>query len=112
MPTLLISRLRRTAILGLLVIHPTAAQQPPDVIRVGTKLVQVEVVVRDKDGPLTGLKRENFTLLDQGETRKIELFNSSSEKGPPPVDEQTSNRSNRLGHPIPGTTVLLIDQLN
>jgi hypothetical protein len=31
--------------------------------RTGTRLVQVEVVVRDRNGPVKGLTKEDFTLV-------------------------------------------------
>jgi hypothetical protein len=40
--------------------------------------VEVEVVVRDKNGPVAGLSREDFTLLDQGKAQKIAVFLNGS----------------------------------
>jgi VWFA-related protein len=93
---------------------------PPPVIRVGTRLVQVEVVVRDKDGAVTGLKKEDFTLLDQGEKQEIMVFNPNAPTSEASRDAAAkalpagavSNRTDSSGHPIPGVTVLLLDQLN
>ncbi len=44
-----------------------ARQNPETVIRSSVRLVQVSVVVEDKKGnPVTDLKQEDFTLLDEG----------------------------------------------
>jgi len=98
----------------------SAIAQQPDVIRTGTRLVQVEVTVRDKDGPVTGLKQGDFTLLDQGEKQEIAIFNSSGSiaesahagAGKLPPVGGVSNRTDPSGKPIAGATVLLLDQLN
>ena len=39
------------------------AQEP---IRVNTRLVQVNVIVRDGHGPVTGLTKDAFKLFDKG----------------------------------------------
>ena len=44
-------------------------------LRVESELVLVNVVVRDKQGkPVTGLKAEDFTLLEEGKPQKISSF--------------------------------------
>ena len=119
------------AILGVAGINPlysqppaaASPQQPPPTIRTGARLVEVEVVVRDKDGPVKGLTRDDFTLLDQGERRKIAEFSAgasnSSVSGGGAMQPATplppgtvSNRVDQSGRPIAGATVLLLDQLN
>ncbi len=106
----------RLAVLGFIAVCISFAQQPA-VIRTGTRLVQVEVVVRDKDGPVTGLKKEDFTLLDQGVKQEIALFTVSGGASPgdpakmPPAGA-VSNRTDPSGKPVAGATVLLLDQLN
>jgi hypothetical protein len=40
--------------------------QPAATFRVGTKLVEVDVVARDKRGPATGPIKDDFILLDNG----------------------------------------------
>lgn len=95
------------------------AQEPP-VIRAGTRLVQVEVTVRDKNGPVAGLKKDDFTLLDQGEKQDIAVFNtyassvelSRKNTAKPVPAGAISNRTGPSGNPIAGATVLLLDQLN
>ena len=93
--------------------------QPPPIIRVGTRLVEVEVVVRDKNGPVTGLTLDDFTVFDQGKRQNIAVFSPAFGGDPaqPPANPShpagtISNRTDRGGHPVSGATVLLLDQLN
>src|SRR5579872_1359127 len=56
---------------------PTAApaQSQPFQLHVESNLVVVRVVVRDSQGrPLTNLKKENFSLFDNGEQQTISQF--------------------------------------
>jgi VWFA-related protein len=98
-------------------VSPAAQQGPPGVIRAGTRLVEVEVVVRDKRGPVTGLTADDFTVLDQGKRQKIAVFSpagsaSTGSVAKPLPPGTISNRADRGGHPVSGATVLLFDQLN
>jgi VWFA-related protein len=90
-----------------------------------TKLVEVDVVARSKDGPATGLSKEDFTLLDNGKQQKIAFFSVRSNRvsapaaGPAAVPLPPGAVSNRLerggeaaGSITGNTTVLLIDQVN
>lgn len=50
-------------------------QQSPSPIRVSTELVLANVVVRDRSGNLVrGLKKENFTLFEDGKKQEISTF--------------------------------------
>src|ERR1700683_1885199 len=42
----------------------SAAAQEQAVLAAGTRLVEVDVVVRDKNGPVKGLTKDDFTLFD------------------------------------------------
>lgn len=54
------------------------AQQPPT-FRSNVELVQVDVVVLDKDGnPVRGLTRTDFTVLDRGKPQAIATFDELS----------------------------------
>jgi VWFA-related protein len=55
---------------------PPPQQAPPPVaISVQSNLVNVDAVVTDEDGNLvTGLKRENFRVLDQGQPQQVTNF--------------------------------------
>lgn len=114
-------RLWMPAVFGSLATVLAAPQpQPQPVIRVGTRLVQVDVVVRDKNGPVVGLTRDDFTILDQGKRHQIAVFSGMSvaPKAPlaasaaPPPSGTISNRTDSRGVALAGTTVLLIDLLN
>jgi VWFA-related protein len=76
----------------------------------------VEVVVRNKGGPVTNLTRDDFTILDEGEPRRIDVFRTgqtATSAPPAPLPPNTvSNRLSRTGDPVPDTTVVLFDLLN
>lgn len=101
--------------------HPLQAasrtdQQP--VIRVYTRLVQVNVVVETRDGrPVTGLKADDFTLWDAGHRQKISSFSvQSSEsvsKALPALPAGTyTNRLEQKADIPASVTVILLDGLN
>jgi VWFA-related protein len=63
------------SVLNLLAQQPAASGQQPTRLRVTTELVLVNVVVRDKKGNLvTGLKKEDFTLLEDGKKQDVSSF--------------------------------------
>jgi VWFA-related protein len=101
------------------------ASNADTVIRSSVRLVQVSVVVEDKTGkPVTGLKQEDFILLDEGKPQHIAVFSAPA----PPLaqpEEQAKSRSSLLpanaftnrydlkGQDPPGAvTVVLFDALN
>ncbi|PYT17658.1 MAG: hypothetical protein DMG59_06725 [Acidobacteria bacterium] len=91
------------------------AQQPA--IRVTTHLVEVNVIVRDKNGPVAGLTKDDFVLLDKGKEQRIAVFNVSSARrampnAPPLPPDVYSNRFERQAHAPASATVVLIDNLN
>jgi VWFA-related protein len=105
----------------------TASPQQETVIRSSVRLVQVSVVVEDKKGnPVTGLKQEDFTVLDEGKPQKIAFFTAAVPPPATPASEQPSskpvhllpanaftNRYDLKGEDPPGAvTVVLIDALN
>jgi VWFA-related protein len=100
---------------GILVVGTTAAQN--DVIRVNTQLVEVDVVVRGKDGPVTGLTKDDFTLTDNGKPQRIDVFSISTSERSNTKPDQTllppGVVSNRQGRPTAtSATVILFDRLN
>jgi VWFA-related protein len=109
---------------ALLAVASMAAQQPPPpTFKTGTKLVQVDVVVRDKSGPVSGLTKEDFTLFDNGKPQEIAVFSvkgsiqSAAAAVKPAVavplpPGAVSNRVNSEGAPRGVDTVFLIDQKN
>jgi Ca-activated chloride channel family protein len=56
-----------------------SAQTPETTLKVDVKLVNVFVTVTDEHGsPVAGLKKENFTLLEDGKTQTISMFDKES----------------------------------
>jgi VWFA-related protein len=97
-------------------VFSAAAQEQPT-FRAGTRLVEVDVVVHNGKGPVDGLKKEDFTLLDQGKPQQIALFSVTAGRSlinpPVPLPPGTvSNRFNRKGEAPASATILLIDRLN
>lgn len=96
---------------------PPAAQDQTT-LRITTHLVQVSVVVWDKQGePVGDLKREDFVVLDEGGEQRISLFSleSSQRTTSPPEPLPPGSFSNRLEYrPETPTsvTVILLDGLN
>ncbi len=66
----------RILLASLLLGSFTAAPSQPleQTFRTGTRVVEVDVVARDKHGPATGLTKADFTLLDNGKPREIAFF--------------------------------------
>jgi VWFA-related protein len=93
--------------------------QQQGVIRVNTRLVEVNVVVRDKQGPVRDLKRDDFTVLDNGKKQRIEVFTvtgikamNPSPKLPPLPQGVYSNRLESGGARSTAATVILLDLFN
>jgi Ca-activated chloride channel homolog len=113
--------------------------QGPAVFHSGTRLVEVEVVVRGKPvrppglleflesaldsgppfgppGALTqGLTKDDFELFDEGKPQPISVFRAGPSAPANPMTLPPGAISNRLdsrGRPINGATVVLIDFLN
>ncbi len=58
---------------------PSGVQNPETTLKVDVKLVNVFVTVTDEHGaPVAGLKKENFTLLEDGKPQTISLFDKES----------------------------------
>jgi VWFA-related protein len=91
------------------------AQAP---IRVGTRLVEVQVVVRDKKGPVHGLAQSEFEILDQGKPQKIAIFGertvpAATDPKPKPLGpDVASNIITRSGERASNVTVVLLDRIN
>ncbi len=111
--------------LAALLLGPLAAapsQLPaPQTFKIGTKLVEVDVVARGKRGPVTGLAKDDFTLLDNGKPQDIAFFTVRSVRGsavtrplsavPPLPPGVISNRPNPNEDAPATQTVLLLDRL-
>lgn len=103
--------------LGLLCLALTAAAQDQPTFHTGTRLVEVNVIVRNSKGPVEGLKKEDFTILDQGKPQQISLFSmtaagSIKDSAAPLPPGTVSNRLNSKGETPASATILLIDRLN
>jgi VWFA-related protein len=107
--------LRWIALIGLAGLMTA---QEPSSFRVNTRLVEVDVVVRSKDHPVTGLTKDDFRILDNGRPQTIATFSvrSSSPKGkaaPAPLAPGlVSNRVDHSGEEPVAATVILLDRLN
>lgn len=114
--------MRRSAILLALVLVPLAlaSQDSPQTpqIRVATRLVEVGVIVRDKNGPVADLTKDDFTVLDRGKPQKISIFSAdaaASAQQPPqqPLPQNTFSDLPQYGATAPrSVTVVLLDNLN
>src|SRR5450432_1258131 len=96
-----------------------AKPQPETVIRSSARLVQMSVVVEDKKGnPVSGLKQEDFTVLDEGQPQRIAFFSAQALETAPPAarllpPNVCTNRYDLKGEQPPGAvTVVLFDALN
>jgi VWFA-related protein len=92
---------------------------PPAVLKTTTRLVEINIVVQDKKGePFESLKKEDFTIRDQGQEQQIAVFATHS--GTPVVRPSVptlpsnvfTNRFNRTGQAPGSVTVILFDALN
>jgi len=114
-------RIRNLAFLPLLLFSNAggSAQTASDgTIQVTTRLVQISVVVRDKNGPVAGLTQENFTVLDNGKPQRIDVFSATDSRNRkqasigPISPGFASNTINAAGE-VPNTaTVILFDMMN
>src|SRR5712692_6508611 len=93
-------------------------RQEPTVLRVTTRLVQVNVIVQGKKGePVGDLTQGDFTLLDQGESQTISTFSMESTRvlparvQPLPANFFTNRYEQKGGAPT-SVTVILLDGLN
>ena len=90
--------------------NPPNPQDPDDVVKVKSNLVNIDVIVKDKKGKsISDLKAEDFTISENGVAQKLEYFDSpliskapgSSEPSAPPrnyvslvLDSQTTDLTN------------------
>ena len=99
-------------------VFAAQSDEEPAVLRVGTQLVQVNVVVTGDDGPVHDLTVNDFTVLDDGVERVIEVFDiirsETAELDPVSIlpDGVASNRLDRRGRRPESATVILVDRLN
>jgi VWFA-related protein len=109
-----------TVVAWLLVPLALASQNPPQSqqIRVSTRLVQIGVIVRDKNGPVADLRKEDFTVLERGKPQTISIFSTDAAlaaQQPPerPLQPNTFSDLPRYGAVVPrSVTIVLLDNLN
>src|SRR5579862_6014467 len=101
--------------LALLLAAGTLVAQEQPLVRINTRMVEVDVVVKDKNGPVANLTQDDFTVFDEGKRQKIAAFSvrqgqrGQSEAGnvlpvlPGGVSNQVRSSS---------TSVLMFDALN
>jgi VWFA-related protein len=99
------------------------AQQPAyetsAVLKVKTRLVVVDVVARDSKGaPVTDLKQDDFTIIEDGKAQKVRIFNfqrpDASQAAPAQSPAIAANIVDNFPHFKPGRAlnVILLDSLN
>lgn len=64
----------------ILLLAALVSAQLPQPIRVTTEMVEVNVVVRDKNGPVSGLQQDDFVLRDRGRVQKIAVFRAENSR--------------------------------
>jgi len=112
----------RLAIALALMLVPIAAApgdspQTPQ-IRISTRLVEVGVIVRDKNGPVADLTKDDFVVLDRGKPQTISIFSADAAafaQQPPqqPLPQNTFTDLPQYGATAPRSiTVVLLDNLN
>lgn len=95
-----------------------AASQPVPTVRVTSRAVLVDIIVTDKNGnPVSGLKQDAFSLLEQGKPQSISYFEEHIGAQPTEAAEMPTLPPNVFSNfsPFPtppAVTVLLLDSLN
>jgi VWFA-related protein len=103
---------------GLAAIAVSAQNAPnPPTISVFTRLVQVGVIARDKNGPVADLTKDDFVVLDRGKPQKISVFSVESSESAPqpaqPLPQNTFSDLSQYGTNKPRSlTIVLLDNLN
>src|SRR3990170_7152320 len=78
------SRAAIAAVLVLATAPVPGAQQPT--FRAGVDLVHFGVTVVDKQGkPVTGLTRDDFRVVEAGQTQSVQFFATGSPEAAPPL---------------------------
>src|SRR5580704_12724744 len=94
---------------------PAIAFQAPT-FHSSARLVQVNVIVRDKNGPVSNLTKDDFGLTDRGKPRTISIFSIATARpasNAAPLPPNTfSNRPQNPGSSPANATIVLLDALN
>ena len=93
-----------------------ATVQDEGVLRVETRLVQVDIVVRDDGTPVTDLTMEDFRIFDDGLEQEIAVFDvvraDIGVEVTPLADGVVSNRLDWRGALPNSATAILVDRIN
>jgi VWFA-related protein len=113
----MVKRRVRVTVVGVVILAliEGLAAQSRDPIRVATRLVQVHVIVRDRDGnAIKDLTKADFKLTDGGREQSIEMFEVESDAvRPQPAPLPPGMFSNEFTvSAATSATVILIDKLN
>ena len=81
-----------------------AQQQPGPLVRSTSRLILLDVVVTKDGAPLRGLKKEDFTVLENGVPQQITSFEAAADSQAPSTSSAGSQAESR--------TIILLDQLN
>jgi VWFA-related protein len=109
---------KSTWILAAACVVGLCAQAPQEpIVRVTTRLVEVNAVVRDGKGPVQGLTKGDFTILDNGRPQTIAVFSVNSShvagKAPAPLPPNVFTNIPGARHEAVGSaTVVLLDTLH
>src|SRR5579875_2789010 len=81
-----------------------------------TRLVQINVVVRDRNGPVANLSKDDFSVTDDGKLRNVQVFSISSATSAPQtasaLPPATFSNAANSGVVAKSVTVVLLDALN
>ena len=107
----------RLAAAWLVVASALAQAQPDTTFRANTRLVQVDVVVKSKDAPLSGLTKDDFQVSDNGKPQQIAIFSVREVNATRPVAVPlpagvVTNRPQYRGSEPVSATVVLMDAQN
>jgi VWFA-related protein len=110
----------RIRIAGLLFVCLSLRAQAPDdtpTFRANTQLVQVDVIVKAKDVPVTGLTKDDFEIYDNGKAQQISVFSVRQVATEPFAKFElppgiVSNRPLSRGTESVSATVILFDAIN
>lgn len=111
-------RLRHLAIpLAFWVPRSAIAFQSDLIFRSETHLVQINVIVRDKRGPITNLSKNDFALTDNGRLQEIKAFSVNvaavaGAKRTVAAPVNTFSNDTKNGVAVESVTVILLDALN
>jgi VWFA-related protein len=106
---------------SLLVPFGLASQNPPQAppIHVSTHLVQIGIIVRDKNAAVADLTKDDFAVFDRGKPQTIRVFTAESAESarqpvpPQPLPPNTfSDLPQANGPAIRSITIVLLDNIN